>query len=54
MSLPLGDTHFSIGGLLCPFSDKGLNLLNRPKRRAANLDRFWKLAFLNHEPKLGF
>ena len=52
MSLPLGDSHFSIGGLLCPFSDKGLNLLNSPKRRPPNLNRLWKLSFLNHEPEL--
>jgi len=52
MSLPLGDSHFSIGGLLCPFTDKGLNLLNRPEGRAANLDGFWEFTFLNHEPKL--
>ena len=54
MSLTLRHVHFSIGGLLCPFSDEGLDLVNRPKGGAANLDGFWKLAFLNHEPKLGF
>jgi hypothetical protein len=54
MSLLLGDAHYSIGGLLCPFSDKGLNLLNSPKRGSSNFDRFGELAFLNHEPKLGF
>ena len=48
MSLTSGDGHFSIGGLLCPFSDKGLNLLNRPERGAANLDGLGKLTFLNH------
>jgi hypothetical protein len=48
MSLPLGDAHFSIGGLLCPFSDKGLNLLNGPKGGSSNFDRFRELAFLNH------
>ena len=31
MSLTSGDSHFSIGGLSCPFPDKGLNLLNSPK-----------------------
>jgi hypothetical protein len=40
MSLPLGDAHFSIGGLLCPFSDKGLNPLNRPEGRVVYLDGF--------------
>ena len=54
MSLPLGDSHFLIGGLLCPFLDKGLNLLNGPKGGSSNFDRLRKLAFLNHEPKLGF
>ena len=31
MSLPLGDSHFSIGGLPCPFTDKGLDLINSPE-----------------------
>jgi hypothetical protein len=48
MSLALEDAHFSIGGLLCPFSDKGLNLLNGPKGGSSNFDRFRELAFLNH------
>jgi hypothetical protein len=28
----LGDARFLIGGLLCPFFDKGLNLLNCRER----------------------
>ena len=54
MSLPLGDSHFSIGGLLCPFSDESLDLLHSPKRRPPNLNRLGKLPFLNHEPELRF
>lgn len=54
MSLTLRHVPFLIGGLLCPLSDKGLDLLNRPERRAANLDGFGEFTFLHHEPKLRF